>query len=207
MRVMPDHFFALEMLHKFKLRPLPVTPNPYYNNLLIPEQERAKVCFITADVCALYPGIEINKALDGIRAEVHECVKIGACSPETRTPIMLIAQLVFTTMHVKYKGTCYKQKWGFPMASSLSPVAANFYMGNIEDLTGEPHRSNSPVKDLLPIPHNNLRVFRRLIVDYFMLTTNCTMATMSLSTSHRCGLGNITGRYHYRPVFSVSIHY
>jgi hypothetical protein len=77
-------------------------------------------------------------------------------------------RVVFHTMYMHFGGQVFKQIFGFPMGSPLSPDAANLFMALVEDLNGEWQHVGHALHSFLPGPEC-LKLFKRLIDDYTII--------------------------------------
>lgn len=75
-------------------------------------------------------------------------------------------QFVFDNVLVQFGERFFKQIWGFPMGSAVSPDAANVFMALSEDVKGI--YGHAALSSLLP-DERSLMVFGRLIDDYTLV--------------------------------------
>ena len=85
---------------------------------------------LSLDVVSLFTNVPVNYALESIKLRWVEIQQFTTV-PEQNFMIML--ELVLSSTFFAYKGRFYKQRFGLPMGSPLSPVVANIVLERIEN--------------------------------------------------------------------------
>lgn len=142
----------------------------------IKPEHREHVVFCAADIEGLYPNIPIETAVEKINEGLTQAMRENVVTPKVKILVLILTQLVFFNMFVKFNKVHYKQLHGFPMGSALSPEAANFFMGVIESFCG---RFKCPAFDKIAQSYNIECYSKgRYIDDYFFILAGDTDNTL-----------------------------
>ena len=113
--------------------------------------DKDNISFVTGDVEALYPNINIKKLLDTF----------------IQTPDLIhlepIARFILRNNFIQYKDLIYLQTTGIAMGTNVAVALADIYMHHLYD---------TAIKNLQESNYNNIIYFRRYIDDYFFLLKN-----------------------------------
>jgi hypothetical protein len=116
---------------------------------------------ITGDVEGLYVNIPVGEAIDAV---TRFCDKHKG--PYFAAMVSSWLKFVFEEALVVFGERTFRQIWGFPMGTALSPDAANTFMALCEDVQGV--YNHEALDTFLPQPEC-LLLFARLIDDYTIL--------------------------------------
>jgi hypothetical protein len=116
---------------------------------------------ITGDVEGLYVNIPIEEAIVAVTKFVADHT-----SNEFAILINGWLRFVFEEAFVQFGQRTFRQTWGFPMGTALSPDAANIFMALCEDVQGV--YQHATLSALLPNT-KCLLIFTRLIDDYTII--------------------------------------
>ncbi|XP_062704716.1 uncharacterized protein LOC134287025 isoform X2 [Aedes albopictus] len=108
------------------------------------------------DVTSLYTNVPVEYALECINRRWNE---LEDHTPIDKNSFTAAVKLVLGSTFFAYKGTFYKQTFGVPMGSPLSPVVANLVMERLEQ---ESMRT-------LEEKQISLKVYRRYVDDCFCI--------------------------------------
>ena len=89
---------------------------------------------VSYDVTALFTSIPVDAALDIIRKKLENDTTFPERCELSITQIMTLLEFCLRNTYFVYNNTFYKQQQGAAMGSSVSPVIANLYMENFEEL-------------------------------------------------------------------------
>lgn len=81
------------------------------------------------DVVSLFTNVPVDFALESIRLRWEEIGEHTKLDEESFTEMV---KIVLDSTYFQYKGKFYKQKFGIPMGSPISPVVANIVLERIE---------------------------------------------------------------------------
>ncbi|EJY57408.1 AAEL017571-PA [Aedes aegypti] len=81
------------------------------------------------DVVSLFTNVPVDFALESIRLRWEEIEEHTKLDEESFTEMV---KIVLDSTYFQYKGKFYKQKFGIPMGSPISPVVANIVLERIE---------------------------------------------------------------------------
>jgi len=84
---------------------------------------------ISLDVISLFANVPMNLALDSIN---NRWTNIGRGTKIPRTEFIIAIKLILESTVFVFNRTIYKQKFGTPMGSPLSPIIADLVMQDLE---------------------------------------------------------------------------
>ena len=113
--------------------------------------DKDNISFVTGDVEALYPNININKLLD-IFLQTPDLIHLEP-----------IARFILRNNFIQYKDTIYLQTAGIAMGTNVAVALADIYMHHLYDST---------INHLQVTTYKNIIYFRRYIDDYLFLLKN-----------------------------------
>ena len=88
---------------------------------------------LSFDVSALFTSIPIDFALQAVRSKLSQDNSWTFLTPLNLEQIMKLLEFCLSTTYFKYQGKFYKQKFGAPMGSPISPGVADLSMENFEE--------------------------------------------------------------------------
>ena len=99
-------------------------------NLEVPPGQK----LIAYDVSALFTSIPLPDAIKAVRIKLDEDLKLQDRTPQSRERILELLSFCLSTTYFTYRGVIYKQKHGAVVGSPVSPIIANLYVEEFEEI-------------------------------------------------------------------------
>ena len=88
---------------------------------------------LSFDVSALFTSIPIDFALQAVRSKLSQDTSWHSLTPLNLEQILRLLEFCLSTTYFRYQGSFYKQKFGAPMGSPISPGVADLAMESFEE--------------------------------------------------------------------------
>ena len=89
---------------------------------------------VSFDVVSLFTAVPVDKACERIRTKLESDDTLHLRTKLTVDDILSLLHFTLSNSYFTYNDTTYKQIHGCAMGSPVSPIVANLYMEEIEDL-------------------------------------------------------------------------